>query len=144
MSHIFSALKLEDAPAYVEELEKKYGIELPPVFKAFVKTFKFGEFNPKPKHKIRHENSYIGYEYFNSSLEKAIQVYYDQGEIYTEPQLLPIIISGYYHQGICLGIGKDNADKILLVEDFDEFTFVAENILEFISGLKEIHWDSLS
>ena len=143
MKNIFSTLVLEQNPSYVEELEKKYNIELPPIFKAFVQTFEFGKFELTPKHKILHTDENIGYESFNSSLEKAIKVYYDQDELYTTPKLLPIIISGFYHYGICVGIGKDNNDKIFLFEDYDDLTFISKNILEFTSQLKEVHWDSI-
>lgn len=140
MSHIFSTLILEDNPAYVEELEKKYNIELPPVFKAFVQTFKFGEFNPTPKHDVIHKDEKIGYDGFNTSLETAIEVYNSQGEFYTKPMLLPIIISGFYHQGICLSL-NNNPDQILLVKDHNDIVLIANHVLEFISQLKEIHWD---
>jgi hypothetical protein len=53
MSNIFSALALEQNPAYVDELEAKYNIQLPPIFKAFVQTFEFVKFNPTPQHKIK-------------------------------------------------------------------------------------------
>lgn len=39
MSNIFSTLVLEQNPAYVDELEAKYNIQFPPIFKAFVQTF---------------------------------------------------------------------------------------------------------
>ncbi len=139
MKNIFSTLLLEENPSYVEELEKKYHIKFPPVFKAFVQTFKFGEFEPTSQHKIKHSDEEIGYDGFNSSLERTIEIYFDQDELYTEPKVLPIIISGFYHFGICLGLNQDNADKIFLYEDHDEFIMIANNILEFISQLKEVH-----
>lgn len=141
MSHIFSKLIIEDNPTYVEELEKKYNIQLPPIFKAFVQTFKFGEFNATPKHDIIHQDDKIGYDGFNDSLEAAIEVYNSQGEFYTNPKLLPVIISGFYHQGICLSLNDNNPDQILLVKDHNDITLVANHILEFTSQLKEIHWD---
>ena len=143
MNNIFGTLVLEKNPKYVEELEKKYNLNLPEIFKAFVKTFEFGKFEPTPKHNIKHSNEDLGYDEFNTSLEKAIKVFYDQGELYTELKVLPIIISGFYHYGICLGIGKDNYDKIFLFEDpTEELKLISNNILEFISELKEVHWDS--
>lgn len=141
--NIFSTLVLEQNPSYVEELEKKYNIELPPVFKAFVQTFEFGKFEPSPNHDIIHSNEKIGYDEFNTSLEKSMEVYLNQDTIYTKQKTLPIIISGFYHYGICLNLDKHNADKIILFEDYDKHTLVANNILEFISQLKEVHWDSI-
>ncbi len=142
--NIFSTLVLEQNPSYVEELEKKYNIELPPIFKAFVQTFEFGKFEPTPKHRILHSNEKIGYDGFELTLEKYIQVYQDQDDLYINEKLLPIAVSGFYHFGICLGIGKDNTDKIILFEhNYDNgLTLIANNILEFISQLKEVHWDS--
>lgn len=140
MSNIFSILELESNPSYVEELEKKYAINLPPIFKAFVKTFRYGKLQPTPEHYIIHTNEEIGFDGFNHSLEKVFLVYREQGELYKTPELLPVIISGFYHFGICLGIGNDNSDKIFLFEDHDELIPVAENILEFISNLKKVRY----
>lgn len=140
--NIFSTLVLEQNPSYVEELEKKYNIQLPPIFKAFVQTFEFGKFEPTPKHKIMHSNEDIGYDGFGLNLEKDIKIYFNQGDTYTKPKVLPIITSGFYHYGICLGIDNNNADKIFLFEDPEEITLIANNILEFTSQLKEVHWDS--
>lgn len=143
--NIFSTLVLEQNPSYVEELEKKYNIELPPVFKAFVQTFEFGKFKPSPKHRILHINNKIGYDGFELTLEKYIGVYKDQDDLYINEELLPVAVSGFYDFGICLGIGKDNSDKIILFEhNYDNgLTEIASNILEFISQLKEVHWDSI-
>ncbi len=46
MSNIFSTLALEQNPAYVDELEAKYNIKFPPIFKTFVQTFEFGNIKP--------------------------------------------------------------------------------------------------
>ncbi|GAA3522701.1 hypothetical protein GCM10022393_41670 [Aquimarina addita] len=140
MKNIFSTLVLEQDPSYVEKLEKKYDIELPPVFKAFVQTFKFGEFEPTSQHDVIHKDEKIGYDGFNTSLERSIEVYNSQGEFYTKPKLLPIIISGFYHQGICLDL-KKKPDQILLMKDHNDLVLVANNILEFISQLQEVHWN---
>jgi len=142
MSNIFATLVLEQNPSYVEELEKKYNITLPPVFKAFCQTFQYGKFKPTPKHDIIHTNEYIGYEEFGDNLEGEIKICFGEPELYAEKKFLPIITSGYYHFGICLGFGKENADQILLYEDHNKIILVANNILEFISQLKEVHWDS--
>jgi hypothetical protein len=65
MSNIFSTLTLEQNPAYVDELEAKYHIQLPPIFKAFVQTFEFGNMNPSPQHLIIHPNQDIASNLFN-------------------------------------------------------------------------------
>ncbi|MFK7900273.1 MAG: SMI1/KNR4 family protein [Cyclobacteriaceae bacterium] len=138
--NIFSTLVLEQNPSYVEELEKKYNIELPPIFKAFCQTFKYGKFNPSPKHDIEHTNDDIGYTGIELNLEECILVGLDEPEMYVDLNLFPIIVSGYYHFGICLGFGKDNADQILLYQDHDNLALVANNILEFIRQLNETPW----
>lgn len=143
MANIFSTLEIETNPSYVNELEQTHFIKLPPIFKAFVTTFQFGKFKPTPEHYILHSNEEIGYDGFNTSLANVITVYQEQEELYQNQELFPIIISGIYHFGICLGIGENNSDKIYLFEDHDDLTLIADNILEFISQLKEVHWDSV-
>lgn len=133
--NIFSTLVLEQNPSYVEELEKKYNIELPSIFKAFVQTFEYGKFNLTPGHNIIHSNEDLGYDGFGRSLERDIKIYFNQDEIYTNPQLLPIISSGFYHHGICLSLKNDN---IILFKGYEEHSLIAQNILEFITQLREI------
>ena len=144
MSHIFSTLVLEQNPAYVDELEAKYNIQLPPVFKAFVQTFEFGKFVPRPEHKIKHPNNkHIGSIAFDLTLEEVLNVYLEQGDYYQSDKVLPIITSGIYASGICVGIADNNRDEITLyVAGIDEkLRLISPNILQFISELKEIHWD---
>lgn len=141
MRNIFSILTLEQNPAYVDELEAKYNIQLPPIFKAFVQTFEFGKINPDPQHMVRHPNKELGYEGFDLTLEESIRIYFEQGQYYQKEKILPIITSGMYSGGICLGINTLNTDKIILHKDYDEFPLIASDILQFIKQLKEVHWD---
>jgi hypothetical protein len=145
MSNIFSTLVLEQNPAYVDELEAKYNIQLPPIFKAFVQTFEFGKFNPSPQHKIKHPNKDYGSIAFDLSLEEVLNVYIEQGNYYQNDKILPIITSGIYASGICVGISDKNMDTIFLyVAGIDEkLRMISPNILQFIAELKEIHWDNL-
>lgn len=137
--NIFSTLVLEQNPSYVEELEKKYNIELPPVFKAFVQTFEFGKFQPLPEHKIIHPNEEICYDGFLYTLEENMDLYKDYNELYVQPKLLQIANS-CYQNGICLDIEND---KILLYKDIKDYVVISENILHFFSQLKQVHWDSI-
>lgn len=116
MKNIFSTLVLEQNPAYVDRLEAKYDIQLPPVFKAFCRTFQYGKFEPSPKHKIKHIDKNIGYDGFGRNLERELKIGFGEPELYTDLHLFPIVTSGYYHFGICLGFGKENADQILLYQ----------------------------
>ncbi len=142
MKNIFHTLILERNPKYVELLEEKYKINLPPVFKAFVQTFEFGKFSPSSEHFVIHRDKDICYDDFELNLEENIRVFYDQDDLYTKPKLLPIM-SSCYHFGICLGIGEKNADQIILYKDIGHFQLISNNILEFITQLKEIHWDDV-
>lgn len=144
MSNIFSTLVLEQNPAYVDELEAKYNIQLPPIFKAFVQTFEFGKFNPSPQHKIIHPNKELGYNGFEHSLEKKIKIYNDPDFEYKDLSILPIIPSGIYQYGICVGLEKEKKDAIYLYVDgaSEILRLIAPNVLQFISEFKEIHWDN--
>jgi hypothetical protein len=145
MSNIFSTLVLEQNPAYVDDLEAKYNIQLPPIFKAFVQTFEFGKFNPSPQHKIKHPNKELGSIAFDLSLDEVLNVYLEQGDYYQNDKILPIITSGIYASGICLGASDNNKDTIFLyVAGIDEkLRVISPNILQFIAELKEVHWDNL-
>lgn len=144
-TNIFGALVLEQNPKYVNELEAKYNIQLPPIFKAFVQTFEFGKMNPSPQHKIKHPNKELGFGGIENNLQNKFIAYTESGEYYLEKQMFPIIQSGIYSGGFCLGLIGENIDKIYLyTEDWDnKFELVADNILQFISQLKEVHWDNI-
>lgn len=144
-NHIFATLSLEKNPQYVDELEKKYSIKLPPIFKAFVQTFEFGKFNPSPQHRIKHPNKDLGSIAFDLNLDEVLNVYFEQGDYYQNDKLLPIITSGIYASGICVGISENNKDAIFLyVAGIDEkLRMISPNILQFIAELKEVHWDNL-
>lgn len=142
-NNIFATLSLEQNPAYVEELEEKYNIQLPPIFKAFVQTFEFGKMKPSPEHWIKHPNKELGYEGFDNTLEEKINIYFEQGDYFLAPKAFPIITSGLYPGGICLGMGNDNKDQVLLYVDHLEFLLIAPDIFQFIKQLKEIHWNSI-
>lgn len=145
MENIFAILSLEKKASYIEELETKYRIQLPPIFRAFVRTFEFGKFNPSEKHRVIHPNDSIGYDGMELSLEGYINVYFDQDDLYTESKLLPFAMSGFYPFGICVGLGSDNLDKIILFEhNYDNgMKVIANDVFEFISQLEEVHWDSI-
>lgn len=145
MSNIYSTLVLEQNPAYVDELEVKYNIPLPPIFKAFVQTFEFGKFNPSPQHRIIHPNKELGYTNFEHSLEKKFKIYSDVDFKYKQLGILPIIPSGIYQYGICVGLENEKKDAIYLYVDgvSETLRLIAPNILKFISEFKEAHWDTI-
>jgi hypothetical protein len=145
MSNIFSTLTLEQNPGYVDELEAKYKILLSPIFKAFVQTFEFGKFNPSPQHKIIHPNKELGYNGFEHSLEKKVKIYNDLDFDYKNLGILPIIPSGIYQHGICVGLENEKKDNIYLYVDgvSETLRLIAPNILRFISEFKEIHWNAI-
>jgi SMI1-KNR4 cell-wall len=144
-NHIFANLSLEKNPQYVDELEIKYSIKLPPIFKAFVQTFEFGKFNPSPQHLIIHPNKDLGYDGFEHSLERKITIYNEAGEYFQTPKMFPIATSGIYGGGFCVGLEGDFIDKICVNFETIEnkFEVIAPNILQFIAELKEVHWDTV-
>lgn len=145
MSNIFGTLVLEQNPAYVEELEAKYNIKLPPIFKAFVQTFEFGKFNPSPQHLIVHPNQDLGYDGFNQSLETKFTIYQEQGDYFQKDNMMPIASSGIFGSGICVCLQGENKDMLFVNTETIEnkFEVIASNILQFISELREIHWDTV-
>jgi len=142
-NNIFGTLSLEQNPKYVDELEERYSIKLPPIFKAFVQTFEFGKFNPSPQHKIVHPNKELGYEGFDNTLEEKINIFFEQGDYFQEPRIFPVITSGMYPGGICVGMDEDNKDKVFLYIGHLELLLIAPDIFQFIKQLREVHWDLL-
>lgn len=143
-NNIFGTLVLEQNPAYVDDLEAKYNIQLPPIFKAFVKTFEFGKSNPAPQHRIIHPNKELGFDGIEQTLETKINIYLEQGDYFQTDKMLPIIQSGIYGSGICVCLSGNDADKLFINFETIEnkFDVIAPNILQFIAELKEVHWDS--
>jgi hypothetical protein len=144
-NNIFATLILEQNPAYVDELEAKYNIQLPPIFKAFVQTFEFGKFNPSPQHIVIHPNKDLGYDGMEENLENKFIAYNEAGDFFQVPKAFPVIPSGIYGSGFCVGLFGEHTDKILVNFETIEnkFEVIAPNILQFISELKEVHWDSI-
>ena len=145
MKNIFGYLLLEQNPNYVGELEEKYNIQLPPIFKAFVQTFEFGKLETEPKHSLKHPNEELGFGGLETHLENKFIAYSEIGDYYQTDMMLPIIPSGIYAGGICLGLKDENADGIFLyTEDWDEkFELISENILKFVSELRQVHWNEV-
>jgi len=138
-NHIFGTLILEQNPAYVDELEVKYNIQLPPIFKAFVQTFEFGKFNPIPQHHIIHPDEDLGYEGFRLNLQERIEVYLKTGNYYQNDKMLPIITSGIHNGGICISLNNDQIYVLNEMRD-ERFVKVAINIFSFVSQLQQINY----
>jgi len=145
MNNIFSTLVLEQNPAYVNELEFKYNVQLPPIFKAFVQTFEFGKINLLPQHILIHPNKDLGFDGMEDNLENKFIAYKEAGDFFQLPKVFPIIPSGIYASGFCVGLSGDNVDKILVNFETIEnkFEVITSNILRFIAELKEVHWDTI-
>ena len=139
MTNIFGTLLLKQNPQYVEELEAKYNIQLPPIFKAFVKTFEFGKMISEPNHCIIHPNEELGYEGFRLSLEERLKVYHSVSNYYLNNKMLPIITSGIHDGGICISLVND---KIYVLNEMtdERFVEVAQDILIFFSQLQQINF----
>lgn len=144
-NNIFGTLSLEQNPKYVDELEEKYSIKLPPIFKAFVQTFEFGKFNPTHEHFIIHPNEDLGYDGMEENLENKFIAYTTVGEYFQVPKMFPIIPSGIYGGGFCIGLTGENTDKLFLYVDGanEIFRQIAPDIFQFIKQLKEVHWDNV-
>ena len=144
-NNIFATLSIEQNPAYVDELEVKYNIQLPPIFKAFVQTFEYGILKISPQHIIIHPNRDLGYDGMEGNLENKFIAYKESGDFFQVPKAFPIIPSGIYGSGFCVGLTGEYTDKILVNFETIEnkFEVIAPNILQFIAELKEVHWDTV-
>lgn len=136
-----------DNTSEILDVENKLGFNLPPLYKEFVKTFKIGE-NAilKNEYSIEGNLSYCSsYEYvpnldFNFEYFMTLSQSFDywddveESDVQKQQLLYPIGVNGSY-DGINVGIGDENLDKIFWVNE-DEVVLIANSIFDFIKGIK--------
>ncbi len=135
----------KDKRGGVLELEKKYDIILPPIFKAFCEIFALTSIVPSNNHYLLYEDEEVGFEEFEQSIEELMIVYIEQGDNYQKDKMLPIATSGIHSGGVCLGLEGENQDKIFVDNEVYDGRFqpIASNILDFIDKLYEVHFDDV-
>jgi hypothetical protein len=137
-----------DNPINVEELEVKYGIKLPPLYKLFVESFILGENQIKEERIISSDSEY-GYQLMGciyEPLQEASIIMFSKienvialsvkGEITLWHDYLPIG-APCFNGAIVVGIKGEDKDKIFLhdIEIEPALSFLASNIFEYVRGL---------
>lgn len=123
----------------VEELEKKYSVFLPPLYKLFIETFKLPLLK-SPAFIAYYPDKEVGFDDFNDNLERIIEIYSSE-DSYNKKGMLPIIRSGIHSGGICVCISNnEHKDKIFLNDETIEskYQLLSDNIFEFVRGLIEV------
>lgn len=136
----FAAFELQDKNSLSTLIKyaQNNEVELPPIFKLFISTFKIESATPPEDHYLVHNDPELGFEGFEISISERIDVYADSPEFYQSKALLPFADSGIYSTGICVGFDISNADKILVEDEAGSggLKVVATNIFEFIKALR--------
>lgn len=154
--NIVRYLQFRDTVLDTDPLEVKYGIALPPIYRSFISVFK-----PYFAHlKIKKDNN--GYRSFVVPLYSSLKLEeytIDNDELSFDsfmelekvlklhsrnPRFLEeylFIAEQGYSDGLMLGIGQENQDKIYHNNDTESPEFFANNIFEFLSDMKLVHYD---
>ena len=151
--NMFNFLQFRDEILNIDNIEADYNIKLPPIYRAFITTFKpyFNSF--KIDDGIDGDKfEFISPKYFSGSSKQEFSI--DDNSIcpmeFKEPhKLLNVsknqmwagwegdiifIAEHSYYGGLMLGIKENNADKIYH-NDGGSTTFIANNIFEFLKGI---------
>ena len=136
----FQHFEIRPDKKHVSELEEKFQIQLPPIFKIFNETFILESF-AQPNREgfwVNYPDDEVGFSGFDCSLEFNIDNYlkeYAHNNIFKG--LLPFASSGIYPSGICVGLEGANRDKICIQVEINnwEVKVINENIFEFIQDL---------
>jgi hypothetical protein len=151
-----------DGYSIIKSFKEESGIQLPPIFSAFVETFEVGKdklffeklilpgdngFLDLETHRFVDDNQVVLYHFLSleDSLKFMNEVYSDEDEINALKYFL--IGEGGFSYWFLVGLEGEMQDKILLDTFVGEprFTVIAENIFEFLSKIKieEMEEDSL-
>lgn len=146
MRNIFGNFDLvpENEKGYIEELEKEYGISLPPIFKVFCQTFVLNSLKPNENHHIFHPDEELGFDGFEFNLKELLGYYQEVGEPHSQRKMIPIATSSLHSGGICICYDNQNKDKIYVNDEMsdDDFTQVATDILDFISQIGQFNFSN--
>ena len=144
----------------IASLEEKYGLILPNLYKLFACTFKLGEKNFVTM-KFKHPNysrpftlGQIEYKIKNSTTSIPITGFFDIEQVLSmwangvkeefEWQNFQLLfIASLSIGGLYLGINAEKKDRIYMINwDSDrDYELLADNIFEFVRGLKFIEKD---
>ena len=136
----FQHFEIRPDKKHVSELEEKFQIQLPPLFKLFNETFILESFKQPNLDGfwVNYPDEEVGFSDFECSLEFNINNYIEQ---YAPNEMLsglmPFATSGIYHNGICVGLEGIYRDKICIQIEINnwEVKVINENIFEFIQDL---------
>jgi hypothetical protein len=136
-----SYLKFREAELAIDNLEKAYGILLPPIYKSFIQEFEGiygdvyldsnGELTTLTYYKYEMNGADILFEDFMNVEE--VLMYAKNCDTWVENNVIPI--SNHSHGGtILLGVGPNNSDKLFYEHDRGQ-VLIEENIFSFLRNL---------
>lgn len=139
-------------------LEKKYGIELPPIYKSFISVFDPCFAHIKVKKKGQENFQSFVYPFYSSSVLKDYT--YDDDELSfdyfrevkevlssersNEGYLKDLLFIAHhaYSGGLLVGIGEHNKDQIFHNTDSTIITYMADNIFELLQKMQLVQYDA--
>ncbi len=142
--------KLIDEKTDIKLIESSLGFSLPPLYKLFIETFYVGEknlftekvfisslgyFRDLSYYYFLHNGETIGFSYF-INIEKAIEVYSSNylTDYHYERNYFPFAVSD--GGGLCVGTKDEEIDKIVWDDPYGGYQVIANNVFEFIRGIK--------
>ncbi len=144
MKNIFGNFQItfESKQSDITELERKYEINLPPIFRLFCETFVLNSLKPDTDHHIFHPNEELGFDGFGFSLNELLEYFQNVGEPYQKMKMLPIATSSIHSGGICVCFDSENMDKIFQNDEManDGFVEIGKNIFDFVKELEQFKY----
>lgn len=116
-----------------DRIEEEYGLVIPPVFKVFLKNFKYEPFEKQVVY-VPDEN--LGFGNFGDNIVEAIKGSLYVDDEFSEKKLIQFASSGIHAGGLCVGTHGVDSDVVFLdSEESERFIRVADNIFHFMRGL---------
>jgi hypothetical protein len=132
----------------LDELELRYNLRLPPIYRAFIANFEDLRGQLIKVHDELETLTYYVYytkDHSDTLFEDFLPIenslkYRDSSDFWIEQGVMPI--GRHSHGGgIVIGIREDNMDKIFYNHD-SHFEFIEPNVFSFVRNLKWVESDS--
>jgi hypothetical protein len=155
--NILKFLQFRDKVLDIKELEDKYQIKLPPIYRSFITVFKpcFGHIKYKRKESegfgsfvIPMYSSIEKENYTSDDDELSFDFFKEADEMLSWPPSNEGYLKDYlfignhgYSGGLLVGIGEENQDKIFHNTDNIIISYIAENIFELLQKFRLTKYD---
>jgi hypothetical protein len=148
-------LQFRDTLLNVSSLEERAGIQLPPIYKSFITTFKPYFAHHRIKMNEDEFSSFIVPIYCSFELDEysidddelSLESFKEVDELFSFERSNKDYLEGYifianhgFSGGLLLGISSDNSDKIYLNTDSKEITYLCDNIFQLLHKIRLVEF----